>query len=328
MTLFSLLLTGCSQGHGSKHGPGPGIPEPGAGKVAAFELHDLSSKYDLDKGVGDSLGGHVTSDRSGNVYAVNGDADPLQVLRMTPKGAVSRTATLDGLKRVYGMTVLPTGEVVLGSAGQLYKLDSHGKVSPVRSSHVFQHPNPIGVRPDGSVIVADADGIWSVKDAEAVHLYAEHGSSSDAAGAVDASGTAYVKSSSKGFAELLVLSPGKKAEKVKVSGELPDSNGSVSGLSPVSFAGAGSGGVYAVATSHRDHAAYVVHVQGTKGTVMAKAAFGKQRTCRTGKQYPALDNPCSMPWFVVQSGNRVLTMGRASAELPPLPALALQADKK
>ncbi|WP_405562227.1 hypothetical protein [Streptomyces sp. NBC_01180] len=328
MTLLSLLLTGCSQGHGSKHGSGPGIPEPGVGKIAAFKLHDLSSKYDLDKGVGDSLGGHVTSGRSGNVYVVNGDADSIQVLRVSPKGAVSRTATLGGLKRVYGMTVLPTGEVMLGSAGQLYKLDLHGKVSSVRSSHVFQHPNPIGVRPDGSVIVTDGDGIWSVNGAEAVHLYVEHDASSDAAGAVDASGTAYVNVAGKGFAELLVLSPGKKAEKVKVSGELPGSNGSISGLSPVSFAAASSGGVYAVATSHRDHAGYVVHVQGANGTVMAKAAFGKQRACRTGKPYPALDNPCSMPWFVVQSGNRVLAMGRASAELPPLPALVLRADKK
>ncbi|MDF9814421.1 hypothetical protein [Streptomyces sp. SPB162] len=321
-----LLLDGCTGGGTAP--AGPSLPDPEPGKVASFALEGLSTEYDLGEAVSSGTdGSYVASDSSGNVYMMNGSDSPADVLRMTPQGQVTRFARIASLKYATGMAATPDGGLLLGITGGLIRVDRHGTPTPAQTSHHFDSPTPIGARPDGSVIVVDDGRVWSLKGGGVTLLYGKPGTSGGR-GTVDSSGTVYVQPAAGDmFGDMIVLPLGKAPYRLRISGNLPGSSTPISGLVPATLTAARGGGFYAMVTNGPQsptYAAYVIRVRGATATAVAKGS--SQGTCAVGEQYPALDNRCTMPWFVTQSGNRVLVIGSNTMSGKSVPALAIRAD--
>jgi hypothetical protein len=323
---LTLPLTACSAGDHAH----AALPNPEQGKVISFALGKLSTHYDINYAVaGSAWSSSLAWDRSGNVYMTNASRY-FDILRMTPQGKVSRFAHISYPTVARGMAATPDGGVVIGGDSGLIQVNSKGAFGPVQTSHQFVDPRPIGARPDGSVIILDGRSVWALKDGKATSLYGKSGGPQEGPGTVDAAGTAYVQPTGQTLADMLVLSPGKAPYRLRISGNLPGSRVPLSQLSPSTLAPARDGGFYAMATysigNSANYTYYVIHVRKTTGTVLIKATH--DRTCPAGKQYPALDSPCTMPWFVTQMGDRVLVMGSNTMSGKTVPALTVRGDTK
>ncbi|WP_433889383.1 hypothetical protein [Streptomyces sp. CA-111067] len=318
------LLVGCSGG-GGKHET-KGLPDPAPGTVAAFDLDGLDSRFELQRDVSDIPAlSHVTSGQEGNAYVMDsGSGQPIDILRLTSTGTVSRFASIESTAIPLGLAALPDGVLAVGRKGGLLRVDGHSTPTVLPTGHRFTYPVPIGVRPDGSLVVLDADQVWSVKDGRTTLLAGEP-SDGGSDGAVDGSGTTYALLDGKTtIADLLVIPPGQPPHALRVIGHLPGGSAPVSGLNVYALAAAGDDGFYATAGTHDGTADYLIHVHGAAADVLA--AFGapdKAATCAAGHRYPALGNPCVMPYFALPLGDRVLLVGQTDDAATP--ALALRA---
>ncbi|PJM98623.1 hypothetical protein CG740_34875 [Streptomyces sp. CB01201] len=296
--------------------------------MVSFALGELSTHYDVNYAVaGSAHSSSLAWDRSGDVFMMNA-SKYFDLLRMTPQGKVSRFAHISYPTVARGMAATPDGGVMIGGDSGLIQVDSKGGFGPVQTSYQFADPRPIGARSDGSVIILDGRSVWALKDGKATSLYGKPGGPREGLGTVDESGTAYVQPTGQTLADMLVLPPGKDPHRLQISGNLPGTRIPISGLSPSSLAPARGGGFYAMATSSIGNSAnytyYVIHIRETTGTVLIKATH--DRICPTGQQYPALESPCVMPWFVTQLGDQVLVMGSSTMSGKTVPALAVRAD--
>lgn len=317
------LLIGCS-GNGGTH-TSSGLPDPAPGTVAAFDLNTLSSHYDLNRAVSDipSLS-HVASDRAGNAYLMDsGSRQPIDILRMTPTGTVSRFASIASDPTTLGLAVLQGGVLAVGRVGGLLRVDGHGTRTALPTGHRFAHPDPIGARPDGSLVVLDAGRVWSVKNGHTTAL-AGKPSTSGITGTVDGSGTTYALMDGKTIDDMLAIPPGKPPQALNVTGHVPGGSTPISALHLLTIAPANDDGFYAAVENTQETTSYLVHVHGTTAQVLARASDQgvSAKGCRAGRHYPALDNPCVMPWFAVPLGKRILLIGQTN-DTVPTPALAL-----
>lgn len=318
------LLLGCSSS-GDKHHEA-GLPQPAPGKVAAFDLNTLSVQDDADRVLADTPSlSHVASDTAGDVYLMDTSDDTPNILRLTSKGIVSRFAPVPSGSTPVGMAVTAPNVLAIGRKGGLLRVDGHGTTA-WSTGHRFAYPDPIGSRPDGSLVVLDADRVWSVKDGRTTVL-AGAPSKAGSLGTVDGSGTTYALLNGTTIGDLQVIPPGKPAYPLHVSGLAPGTQAPVSALTLRTIAPAGSDGFYAVADNAAGTTSYLVHVRDTKAEVLAQTRLSHDefaKGCAIGKQYDALDNPCTMPWFALPFGNRILLLGQAS-QSTPTPTLVLSA---
>ena len=323
-TLFLALVTGCSGGGGGKAAPS-GLPAPAMGKVAAFDLSALSKKYDLNKTVV-LMWSLVASDRAGNVYMLDWSLEHPDVMRMTPQGVVSRYVKVDFRVGAAGMVVRTDGSVVFGesptSTGEFPVVNRDGTETVLKISPEYRNAQPIGERPDGSLIISEGGNIWSLKGGKATQLY-HQSQPIDKYAVVDPSGTVYVVPENLG--DILAIPIGTKPYHVHVSGKVPGTDTAITSLLPADLTPASAGGFYTLAENKANTEFSVVHVQGAKATVLAKLQI--KRTCLPGKQYPALANTCGAQAYIVQSGDRVLLLGNLTIHnsTPAEPALALKA---
>jgi len=321
------LLTGCS-GDGSKTAPS-GLPTPEAGKIAAFDLGALSKQYDLNDTVraGGSL---VTSDRAGNVYMLSWDnSDHPAIMRMTPEGVVSRYGQVSFPVDGGGMVIRSDGSIVFSTLNdsptstyelRVFKQDVTVPglpISPTRNSVL-----PIGERPDGSLIITDGGTIWSLKDGKSTSLY-QQSQDTYVSAVVDPSGTIYAAPENLG--DIIVIPVGKQPYHLHESGTVPGTTTPIASLKPYDMTPASTGGFYTQTHDDDFTKAIIMHVQGTKTTVLAKTS--SNQTCVPGKQYPALTNTCETQAYLVQSGDLLLFLGNLTThnDDPAEPALALKA---
>ncbi|WP_031520215.1 hypothetical protein [Streptomyces sp. NRRL F-5123] len=185
---------------------------------------------------------------------------------------------------------------------------------------------PIGARPDGSLVVLDAGRVWSVRDGHASALTDTAGAADGLGpGIVGGAGTAYVVPAGKNRLDAVrVVPPAGRTHALHVTGHLPGGSAPVSGLEVYTLAPAGDG-FYATAGIPDGAATYLIRVHGTAADVLAAfGAPGKATTCAAGHPYPALGNPCVMPYFALPLGERVLLVGQSAGQAPG-PALAVRA---
>ena len=323
-TLFLALVTGCSGDGGSKTTP-TGLPTPASGNIAAFNLSALSKKYDLNKTVVLSWS-LIASDRSGNVYMVDWSLDHPDVMRMTPHGVVSRYAKVGFRVGDSGMVVRSDGSVVFGesttSTDELPVVNRNGAETEIKISPEYKNAQPIGERPDGSLVISESGNIWSLKDGRATRLYHQSQPINKYA-VMDPSGTVYALPENLG--DILAIPVNSKPYHVRVSGQVPGTDTAITSLLPADLAPASSGGFYTLAENKSNTEFSVIHVQGSQATVLAK--LRAKHSCLPGKQYPALANSCDPQAYIVQSGDRVLLMGNLTIHNSRAaePALALRA---
>ncbi len=321
--LLLVVATGCS---GGGRAAAPRLPDPAAGKVAAFDLGPFSKDYDLDQAVRSApLGTPVTSDRAGNVYMVAEDGGHVDVLRMTPKGAVSRYVRTNTTST--SMMVRKDGSVVLGAAdgspGSLPAFAGNGAEQDVTLPPSYTSPRPVGERPDGSLVVSEGANLWALRDGSQTRLYHQARTVGDAA-VVDSSGTVYVVPQTLG--DTMAVPSSGAPYPVEVTGKDPATGEPLSAFAPEDMAPATAGGFYVLATD-KSLAEYVLlYVRKGATTVLVRQRTS-DKSCAAGKQYPALDNTCEVQTGVVQSGPRVLLLGNlvSYGDGHPQPALAVKA---
>lgn len=318
-----LVLAGCSGG-GHKAAR---LPDPVPGTVAAFDLDGLDSHYALQRAVSDiPYGSHVAVGRTGDAYVMHRTSSngSTEILRLNAQGAVSRFASLGPGPTAFGLAALPDGTLAVGRGSTVLRVTGHGAAVALPSDRRFSEPIPIGARPDGSLVVLDGSRIWSVRNAHSAALPGAQADESGS-GAVDGGGRAYVIPSGKhGLDAVRVLPMSGAPHTLHVTGHLPGGSAPVSGLDVYQLAAAGDDGFYATAGTPDGTATYLIRVRDSVAEVLA--AFGrpsKAATCAAGHHYPALDNPCVMPYFVLPLGERVLLVGQTNDQAPA-PALALR----
>ncbi|WP_406135568.1 hypothetical protein [Streptomyces sp. NBC_01089] len=263
------------------------------------------------------------------------DPSDITVLRITPNGNVSQFARIKPTdqKRVgSGMATTPDRGLIMGGGTGLIQVNRRGIATHLNTTHHFESPNPIGVRPDGSVIILDRDQTWSLKGSKVTKLYTSPNSVT--AGIVDAKGTVYLQGDT--FADMHVLAIGKNPRALTLRGNIPGSKVPLSNLTALTMAAAHDGGLYAKTVKDPSKgpsgpSAYVMHLAPSGDVVViAKGTLENgHASCKAGKMFPALNAPCQIPWFVVQSGDQVLAMGNPSTLTgPPAPALSIRAYEK
>ncbi|MFI0939546.1 hypothetical protein [Streptomyces sp. NPDC021020] len=320
-----LVLGGCS---GGGHKGAEGLPDPAAGTVAAFDLDGLGGGFPLQRDVSDlPYGSHVAAGRGGAGYVAHRTASDgsTEILRLTSQGEVSRFASLGPGPTVFGLTALPDGSLAVGRGATLLRVTGKGAPAALPADHRFTGPVPIGARPDGSLVVLDAGQVWSVRDGHTSALTDAAGADGLGPGAVDGAGTAYVVPAGKNRLDAVrVVPPAGGTHALRVTGHLPGGSAPVSGLEVYTLAGAADG-FYATAGTPDGTATYLIRVHGTAADVLA--AFGapaEAATCAAGHHYPALGNPCVMPYFALPLGDRVLLVGQSDGRAAG-PALAVRA---
>jgi hypothetical protein len=327
--LLALALAGCSDGSADRKADV--IPAPKPGKLSTFALSAIDKKGDLDSAA-ENPHSSVVSDRSGNIYALNGDDSPsADVLKVTPAGEISRFSRIDSNYGSYGMATAGNDGVFTAGPSGLLHIDRHGTTKPLTSPDQIKHPQPIGMRPDGSFIVVDGSSVWALKGAQAAKVYALPKKEGIPSGTVDADGAIYLQT--KKSNEIVILTPGGNPRSLALTGKLPGFNKTFSALSVFTMTPAyGHDGVYATlldVDSAENGSAYIAHIKSDGSvTALAKGTAGNAN-CRPKQSYPALDSPCFVPWHVVQSNSRVIAMGGPSVALEdkdhPYPALVVPA---
>jgi hypothetical protein len=331
-TVLALTLTACEGSPEEAKAP-TGIPMPKAGKVASFSL---TTEHHAAKAASDPLFGSVTTDRSGNVYMAAATSGANNIVRLSSDGKATSLpipgpADDGSPPEIAGMTTTPDGDLLVGRANGIYRLTSNGKTKDVIKTKV-SGPSPIGVRRDGSIVVERDGSLWSVVRGKTTPLY--KGSASDEEnlstlrgklrGAVDTSGTVYA-AVGRHLPDIIVIPQGKKPHRWGAGGTVPGTSVPLSTLTPLTLAPANDGGVYIVAAtgfpaSHQS-TGYVLYVKNGTAKLVMKAPFaGKSDSCRPGKQFSVGHVPCILPWYVAESGNRLLLLGdhKADSRLVPL----------
>lgn len=317
----AVALAGCSNDAPKD----AGLPTPTHGKVTTFSLARVSTAHDLTDAADPYSSLQPASDQSGNVYLATNFGRKADILKVTPRGTVSKFALIPAYGGGGSIAIAGNGGLLVGSGTDLFRVDRHGTYSSVDTPR-FKHPRPIGAQPDGSMIVQDNDALWSLKGTRKTKLYTYPKESGKPSTAVDATGTIYTDTGST-LKDMLVLAPGHKPRALHVHGVLPGTKTPISSQTAITVAPAPGGGLYAQAntapTSGESKFAYIVRVRPSgAATVLARGTMDSSNPgCKTGKQYPALNTPCAMPWYVVQSGNRLLAMGTGTTYYTPAFAL-------
>ncbi|MDF2258415.1 hypothetical protein [Streptantibioticus ferralitis] len=320
-----------------------GIPTPKPGRAVAF---NLTAEHHAEQ-VANPFG-QLTADRSGNIYmAANTTVDGIaniagDIVRLSPDGAATSFA-VPGLSDpsssfpVAGMTTTPDGDLLIGRDKNIYRLSSNGRVKAVIETDV-PHPNPLGVRADGSIVVAHEGSLWSVANGKTSLLYKgdpdeARGIATDRGairGVADSSGTVYA-AVGRYLPDVVVIPQGQGPHRWGLSGNVPGTSVGLSSLTPVSLAQSQDGGVYVLAASDftTGHSTgYVLHVRDGKVQLLLKAAFtGVSDSCSPGQEYSLDHIPCALPWYVVQSGSRVLLLGGHHGHLGSVP-LAISSESQ
>lgn len=241
-----------------------------------------------------------------------------------------------------GAVALPDGSVVLGQSGQVKEIGPTGDVSVLAGAvgaaratgaavagsaaaagfHFSTTPSPFGVGPDGAVLIADQDVLWSLENGTLKRLYRISAKAADGLplqlgpdSAVDVSGTAYLSP-----AERSPEVPGLLGDPLAVSASgllsRPLLPAQIAGLpgSPAAFnvrwlTGDGANGVFAQVYDPSGNNGAVLHLHSGKADLIAHENPGidPDKPCRIQHPVNALRLPCPLPEAMTyRSGSLIL----------------------
>ncbi|UQA93728.1 SMP-30/gluconolactonase/LRE family protein [Streptomyces halobius] len=336
-SVLVLSLSACTSDSAKKNAP-IGIPTPKLGKVVPF---NLTTEHHATQAAGDPLFGEITAGRSGDFYMSAETTRVNGIVRVSSDGkatSLPAPGPADDSPQISGMTTTPDGDLLVGKKRNIYRLTPSGKTKAVIKTNIAD-PGPMGVRPDGAIVIESEGSLWSIAHGKTSLLY--KGSVSDEEnlatlrgklrGALDTSGTVYA-AVGRYLPDIVVIPQGKKPHRWGLRGNVPGTSVPLSTLTPLTLAQAHDGGVYILAatgfpTSHHS-TGYVLYVKDDTVKLATKAPFtGKSNSCSPGKEYSVDHVPCILPWYVVESGNRLLLLGNHKADSRVVP-LALRAVTK
>jgi hypothetical protein len=175
---------------------------------------------------------------------------------------------------------------------------------------------PLGVRPDGALLVSDADGIWAVQDGAVTAVWAAHrpyadqadrssgasASTATAAPTTDGAGDAYVLPSGTappgGIGDVIRITPGGTAAKLPEPRSITGLGFDPARLHIQWMTGDGADGLYVNAYDDEDSRTdvYVLHVRDGGTQILAHyPSLTYTFDCTMRHPVNALKLPCSLP---------------------------------
>ncbi len=257
-------------------------------------------------------------------------------------------AVLDGeVHGAEGLVVLSPNSFVVGARARLLNVQASGKqgtvlagapkeprklgqpVPATASAKDFplsdQPAEPFGKRPDGTLLFADGDVIWQLKEGRLTRLYQVPADRGGRAGhviargsAVDGSGTVYLRASTDGgrgrLGDVVAVHQDGSAANLALPARTAGVQGSLSDLQTTWMAGDDGNGVYVRA--HDDAAQYVLHLTSGKAELVAKRVAGGSGSgsgsgCEEGHVVDAMTLPCAMPEALTYSSGTLVMAGNA-----------------
>jgi hypothetical protein len=175
-------------------------------------------------------------------------------------------------------------------------------------------PVPFATRPDGSVLIADTDVVWSLKGSRLTRLYQlPTGQELLSYGAVDHAGTAYVAAGStylKRAGAITAISTDGRTRTLPLPASIPSVTGDPGDLNVLWLTGDASDGVYVRAEDQ--HHDYVLHLHDGTARLVARAATDASTgTCHLPHPVRATALPCALPTTMAATPSGLTLGGHA-----------------
>ncbi|MGW7257007.1 hypothetical protein [Streptomyces sp. NPDC054834] len=327
-----VATTACDGGDAGRKAPGKG---------QAAVLLDGTDNDALQVQLGDGLGG-FTAGSDGTVYILSGGIQRIKSDRTVT------TLLPDLTHHSRGLVSLRDGSLVFSTDYAVQKLDRHRNVSvlagvPRRtrsatalvpkstSASGFRFRSyevaPIGVRPDGSLIVLDGGVVWSLAKGRLTRLYevpaadrktrdlGDHDTA-----AVDHEGTVYVtvdtsvgSSSYRRVADIMAIHTDGTTAPIALPQSVAGLKGRPADLRVSSLTADGADGIYVNAAD--DHGMYVLHLHAGRVDLVARALYDAKgnlqdsRGCELKHPVDAKKLPCALPWSITYGDGKLVLGG-------------------
>lgn len=215
-----------------------------------------------------------------------------------------------------------TATVLAGAAGPERDPDAPVPASAPATGFHFGNTGatPFGERPDGSVLLADGDVVWSLKDARLTRVYQAPGTPSKGrhpdilpSSAVDGTGTAWVAAASptgeETVGDIVTIAPGGTAVRPSLPARAAGVAESLASLRLLWMAGDGANGVYVHARGKGDE--YVVHLRPGSAQMVARHRYSSadSLTCDMPHPVAATATPCLLPYALAYHAGRLVLGG-------------------
>ncbi|KUN08758.1 hypothetical protein AQI95_07035 [Streptomyces yokosukanensis] len=277
----------------------------------------------------------MTSGADGSTYALG-----QKLVRLKRDRTVS--TPLDTGGSAWGVVVLADNSLIFGSNGQVKKISSQGKVTvlagvsgkqraagqalpasvPATAVHFTANASPFGVRPDGTILIADGNALWALKDATVKRLYQVTAKSPDGLplllaqnNAMDGTGTAYLSPESSGtdvdgaLGDVVSVGPDGRLGKLLLPAKVSGLPGAPATYRVRWLAGDGSNGVFAHVYDKSGNNGAVIHLHSGEAELIAHegADATSSKPCSITRPVDALHLPCILPQAMTyRSGSLIL----------------------
>ncbi|MFE0513847.1 hypothetical protein [Streptomyces sp. NPDC058964] len=345
--LVAVLIVGTAAACTSDSGDhGDQWAAPGKGQAA--QLLDFSDggrdakvKYVAFYGFsGPSRG--MTTGPDGSTYALGG-----KLVRLKRDRTLSVRLNRGGWASAWGIAALADNSLVFGRNGRVNKISPQGeetvlagasgqdrtaghplpRSAPATAVHFTANASPFGVRPDGSILIADGDALWALKDGTVRRLYQVTAKSSDGLplllaqnNAMDSTGTAYLSPEREGtdvdgtLGDVVLIRPdgrlGKPLLPAKISG-LP---GAPATYRVRWLTGDGDDGIFVHVYDQSGNNGAIVHLHSGKAELVAheKAGAASSKPCSITRPVDALRLPCGIPEAMTYRSGSLIAGGLAN----------------
>ncbi|MEV0183971.1 hypothetical protein AB0I54_32510 [Streptomyces sp. NPDC050625] len=337
--LLPLTAVGMLFASAACDGGGGGWQAPGKGQVAVLLDGRHSDALNLLLG-GDVKG--LTTAADGTVYAM---LDGIQRIKSDRTVQSLRPNLTNGTS---GLVALPDGSLVFGKDHTVQKFGRDQQVSVLAGvsgktrSATAQVPKsataadfrfgdqavtPVGVRPDGSLIVLDGDVVWSLANGRLTRVYEVPAADrktrelvSYPAAAVDRKGTVYVTSGPPArtskfahLADVMAISPDGSAAPVALPRSIAGVKAQPGDLTVNALTGDDADGIYINAYDHK--AEYVLHLHAGRADMVARSLYSRQTSaypdvCNLKHPVDAEKVPCDLPWPMTYRDGKLVLGGK------------------
>jgi hypothetical protein len=331
-TLFALLLTisACSGGGGWE------APDKGQAAVLVGAGADDPKERTAWLGFGDAVDG-LAIGPDGTVYGLGTDLVGIDSHRTTHM-------ILDRQGGGQGLVVEPDGTFVTGLGGTVVSLTPSGTTTvlagadsangatrkerapgaPVPATAAAAGyrfgstgPTPFGERADGTLLLADSDVVWSLKDGRLTRVYQSPAAPAPGkrpvvlpSSAVDGTGTAWIATGDWAtVADIMTLAPDGTATRPSLPTKVAGVTEAIGTLGLLWMTSDGKNGVYVHADGEGNE--YVLHLRPGSAEMVARHhdTSTDPNSCHLPHPIDATELPCALPYALAYRADRLVLGG-------------------
>ncbi|WUH68576.1 hypothetical protein OHB13_21565 [Streptomyces sp. NBC_00440] len=321
--------------------PGNTWKEPAKGQAVAVLRTDADNK--AQEVAYDGFGGTPEGVAYGPDGLVYGLGTSLVAIAKDHKAKVVLDDQIEGMA---GLVALPGGKFLTSADSQLIELGPGGRKAALagvagknrklrdpapKTASASQYrfaasqPVPFATEPDGSIMIADYNVIWRLKDGHLTRIYQVPGRGPvkdwpaiSPGGAVSGTHTVYVSPSTNGPSQvrgITAISADGSSRTIALPRHIDGVPGDPASLKVRWMSDDGADGIYVHAGN--SSGSYVLHLATKKTELVARHSSKNESgsTCKPGKPVDAKNIPCEIPTSLAYSSGSLIMAGLTSAVL-------------